>query len=427
MKKVWKKGLVSLAAASVLISAAYADRGVAFLIDGSGSMKSHKAEIQKVAKELFKTYKQDATVYLFNDTIKQIDKSDIDKIELKGGTRLSNALEYLHGQKEPPVAVVLITDGHPNDEKETLRAAKKLKDDKAVICSSYIGGGSKPKVLDQISDVSIIDSSLQASLDSCLNNAKVKEALKAIYLDDTKEDDLFMLKPLPQKSTNCPQKEKTAKRNDKKAMIFLIDASGENHSCDALRQSNLSMVKSMLSPKRLTKEKVADIYFGLFSRNCDISQHAGTKAYRGKTDHVRYRKTAKAAQIAFEKTVSKMHDFYEAIEQNGKKVHYGKDIYGAFQKAIALIEEEHLDSYQEVELVIVSDMAQSVNLKETRDVLLKKRISLPSNVKVTILGKALTCDTSHSAKQKIDFIENKKTFWQGALCTQTPVDYKTEY
>jgi hypothetical protein len=411
------------------------DGKLVLLIDGSGSMKGKEKEIKTMTRELLNKH-NDIDIYLFNDTIKAIEKKDIDDIDLSGGTNLSFALEYLMKKKRFPKALILLTDGRPNNAKKVDQAIKKLKNhSKTVICSSFIGDGNKPEILTKISDVSIVQSSLTASLGECLNHAKIKEALPFSFREETEKlpTDFFTLpeQAFEQKEEIKKSPKKGVKKR-KKVLIIMFDASGENYSCDLLRKSNFRKVQERISLERLKEDKVAAVYMGVFSRNSEILNFTTiySPKYRGKTDRKRYQLMSKSAKFALETVKKNMHSYYVGIEGSGKKVHYGKDIVGALKKVLSCYEDEKLEEFENVEVIMVSDMIQSVNPERTKDMLQKKEggIKFPDNMNITIFGKQLTCEEKYSEMDKQNHINKIKLFWKNMLKTKSKkIDFFTNY
>ncbi len=445
MKKMKLYGMAALIGLSLTMFAkGVGDENLVLLIDGSGSMKGHVHEIKKMTKELLEKHK-DVDIYLFNNKVTAIKKDAIDQIKVAGETDLSYALETL-AKRSKPKALILLTDGRPNDPKKVQEAVKKLKKvSKTVICSSFIGNGNKPDILKEISDVSIVQSSLEASLGECLNNAKIKNALPFSFKEVTKELGITYMKselsskqngvhffePFPSKAKKLSSKERRAlaRKMKQKAIIVMIDASGENYSCDALRTSNIGAVKKMISAERLKKEKVASVYMGLFSRTSDVPYFASIYSSKSKfkTDSRRYRAMIQKVGIMFEKVKNSMPLYYAGIE-DGRKVHYGKDIVGALKKVLSVYKDEHLDEFGSVEVIIASDMIQSVNTKKSEQMLRKEGgIEFPENVHITILGKQLTCEESYSEADRQRSVELAKTSWRSIIHSASPIDYYANY
>jgi len=419
-----QKSTLAIVAALALQSVAVAETtDLALLIDTSGSMKSKVAEVKKFAKMVLDKQKN-AKLYYFNDNFGEIERGKIDTLKADGGTNLTQAFDRLSSMKERPKAIVLMTDGSPNDPNKAYQKAMKLKKEGVVICSAYIGNGNKPKVLKDISDVSIISDSLKASLDSCLNSAKVKEVLPFSFKENIDNNLSFFKSSSPSKKIEKESNQPPL--GNKKAIVIMVDASGENYSCDAIRETNYKKVQELLGARELQEKKVSDIYFMIFSRNSEAIAHTTTKK-RG-TDKARYRRLAKVAKMGLKKLFAKMPEYYKAIE-HGKEVHYGKDIQGAIESAINLVKQQERErgvAFRDVEIVIASDMMQSVNKEKVQKKLDKNPISLPINVKLQILAKNLSCE-NYPQSEKNRFEQEVKNFWKRGITPVDRIDYFTNY
>ena len=123
---------------------------------------------------------------------------------------------------------------------------------------------------------------------------------------------------------------------------------------------------------------------------------------------------SKAAKKGFENIKKCQIDFYTGKEGR-KKIKYGKDIKGALLSVKQLIQEQNLKKEGNVQVIIASDMWQSVNKDEVKASLRRNHIKFASNVELIIFGKILSCENSMTQSQKIEFANQVRDFWLNVI------------
>ncbi len=140
------------------------------VVDSSLSMAGNEDKIQIAIK---KALQKNVNAIGFGSYVYPIKKAK--DYHLNGSTALSLALEHIDKNFPETKFVILTSDGIPNDIKATKIAAKRLKQKNIKICSTFIGSGKIPKILEDISDITFV-SNVDSAIAKC-SNKRVKQKL----------------------------------------------------------------------------------------------------------------------------------------------------------------------------------------------------------------------------------------------------------
>jgi uncharacterized protein with von Willebrand factor type A (vWA) domain len=147
---------------------------IAMLVDTSGSMSGKESSLERLVDTIWqKSY--DIEAYSFADGVSEIKRHKPYNIRIGGYTNLSGAIAEVVGQTSLKVLVIM-TDGMPNNPQMVQNVVRHLKH-KPKICSVYVGTGAVPEVLHEISDVVLEEKHIEKSLDRCLMQSPIINAL----------------------------------------------------------------------------------------------------------------------------------------------------------------------------------------------------------------------------------------------------------
>ncbi len=150
-------------------------------VDTSNSMMPYKLDIERVGNTLLKKFPS-SKVFLFNSSVTVVSKPKHLKVTIVGNTDYEKLFSAVLGESNS-VALILITDGLPNNEDSAIKGAEILQQKGVKICTVYIGSGPIPQVLRHISDSFVVSHSLDASLDACINDFHKKGIIADPYRD----------------------------------------------------------------------------------------------------------------------------------------------------------------------------------------------------------------------------------------------------
>lgn len=192
------KTLRGLMLVVVMSSMSYGDD--ILLLDTSGSLSTQKVQSEVIS--VASTYiSEKKDVLGFSDEIYPINK--IKDIQFSGSTNLSAALKEA-GEANYDY-IVLVTDGEPNSEQNTIVEAMKLKDKGIKICSVFVSDSNRiPLVLAKISDEIFYTKDILSSLNLC--NDEVKEKLLSAGCDQkpkVKKEKKIRVETVAYKVKNC--------------------------------------------------------------------------------------------------------------------------------------------------------------------------------------------------------------------------------
>lgn len=160
------------------------------VIDISGSMAPHASAIIAMSEKILAMY-SDSKVFLFNDFVQIITPNHkLSRVKPNGGTDLGQALRVVYKESTAP-AIILVTDGKPDDENVARKEGLKLKAKGITVCSCYVGEGAIPQILTDISDSFITGQALESSVKQCLQRLKAKG-----IVDPEREIDIEGLKKM---------------------------------------------------------------------------------------------------------------------------------------------------------------------------------------------------------------------------------------
>lgn len=156
--------------------------------DVSGSMAPFVAGMSKMMHELYAKYPS-AKVFLFNDTTRVVTSIDkLKQITIGGGTDYYQMFQKVAKESNAP-ALVLVSDGAPNNPDTALAGVELLRKKNVKICTVFVGNGPIPQVFRAISDVQIQVMTLSESLKRCVYDLRKK----GVIFDTSREVDIEAL------------------------------------------------------------------------------------------------------------------------------------------------------------------------------------------------------------------------------------------
>jgi len=183
----------TIVAVLMICQAALYAKPVEVLIDTSGSMSGREAEVLALAENLFAYSRKHGSVVgltLFSDDTIRLNRVP-DSVLMGGGTNLTGALQELNADRKNMRALIVITDGMPNDAASAKAQMDRMRRSGIKICGAYIGKSGNANAgrdfLEKNVDVFVSDSSAHEALKSCFDRAEIKDAVKATYEEKIKK------------------------------------------------------------------------------------------------------------------------------------------------------------------------------------------------------------------------------------------------
>lgn len=172
----------------VLITTAigFAQSSPDVLLDISGSMAPFAQKLTEISHQILKKF-PDSKLFLFNNTVHVISVPEkLGKlIQPRGGTDFALVFEKVYKESAAP-ALILLTDGMPNDEAKAKDKALMVRRRGVKICSCYVGEGKMPQLLLELSDEFIVSDNIEASINKCLQGLKAR----GVIVEPSREVDI---------------------------------------------------------------------------------------------------------------------------------------------------------------------------------------------------------------------------------------------
>jgi len=195
--------------------------------------------------------------------------------------------------------------------------------------------------------------------------------------------------------------------NEPEAVYVLLDASGENYNCDALRKANLKAVK-IQTAKFIREGNVDVVYAGVFSKYVDLTGHVYQNL--SLAEGLRKKRLMRRAKALIDEVYKSMNAKYSRMVQ-GREKPYGRDVVGALEMVINRIKR---NGNGKSHIIIGSTMIQSVNKAEVVARLKNNPIVLPEKTDLTVFHKAWVCSDAPEYK-KNDSMHKTEAFWRSVI------------
>lgn len=164
----------------------FAQNSPDLVVDISGSMTPFASRLTEIAQRILVKY-PDSKAFLFNNIVRVVSSPEkLGKlVQPRGSTDLALAFQKVYKESAAP-ALILITDGKPDDDAKAKDTALTLRTKGIKICTCFIGEGKMPPILAEISDEFIISDNIEVSIDKCLQGLRAR----GIIIDPSREIDI---------------------------------------------------------------------------------------------------------------------------------------------------------------------------------------------------------------------------------------------
>ena len=208
-----------------------------------------------------------------------------------------------------------------------------------------------------------------------------------------------------------------------KALVIMLDASGENFACNDLLNHNIQTIKRYFNKDYIRQNRIKKVISVVFSRQAEIIASVDYKMLPRMRDSIKMRRFIGFAQNVLEDAIKAMPDFHSYKDGNQEKL-YGKDIAGAL---LFTINELQSRGINEATIILASDMIQSVNRAQTGQYLKKHPITLPNGYRLIILGKAFMCSPEVSELERNSAMYKWRQKWMRYIQPSEQVQYRLGY
>ena len=208
-----------------------------------------------------------------------------------------------------------------------------------------------------------------------------------------------------------------------KALVIMLDASGENYACNDLLNHNIKTIKRYFNRDYIRQNQIKKVISVVFSRQAEIVASVDYEMLPRMRDSIKMRRFIGFAQNVLEDAIKAMPDYHTYKDGNQEKL-YGKDIAGAL---LFTINELQSRGINEATIILASDMIQSVNRSKTGQYLKKHPITLPNGYRLIILGKAFMCSPDVSELERNSAMRKWRQKWMRYIKPSEQVQYRLGY
>ena len=208
-----------------------------------------------------------------------------------------------------------------------------------------------------------------------------------------------------------------------KALVIMLDASGENYRCNDLLNHNIQTIKRYFNKDYIRQNRIKKVISVVFSRQAEIIASVDYEMLPRMRDSIKMRRFIGFAQNVLEDAIKAMPDYHSYKDGNQEKP-YGKDIAGAL---LFTINELQSRGINEATIILASDMIQSVNRAQTGQYLKKHPITLPNGYRLIILGKAFICSPEVSELERNSAMYKWRQKWMRYIQPSEQVQYRLGY